>query len=124
MYRVNPFTYFVEGFLGTALANAKATCDANEYLSFDAPAGSDCGKYMKNFSDQTGGFLLDPSATDKCEYCPIGTTNQFLSYVNIDFANRWRNWGFMWVFIIFNLGAAVFFFWLARVPKTKKSKTG
>ena len=122
MYRVNPFTYFVEGFLGTALANAEARCDDNEYLTFDAPAGSSCADYMADYSAAAGGFLRDPGATDECAYCPIGNTDQFLSAVSVDFANRWRNWGIMWVFVAFNVAAAVFFFWLARVPKTKKGK--
>ncbi|TQN73727.1 ZEB2-regulated ABC transporter 1, partial [Colletotrichum shisoi] len=71
MYRVNPFTYFVEGFPGTALANARASC---------AP-------------------------------------DDFLASVNVDFANRWRNFGIMWAFVVFNVAAAFLLYWLARVPK-------
>ncbi|KAH6871435.1 multidrug resistance protein CDR1 [Thelonectria olida] len=101
MYRVNPFTYFVEGFLGTALADAPASCDDNDYISM------------------AGGFVADPDAADSdlCEYCAISETNRFLKLVNINFDNRWRNFGIMWVFIIFNIFAAAGLYWLARVPK-------
>lgn len=121
MYRCNPFTYFVEGFLGTALANASATCAKNEYLRFEPPNGSTCGEYMADFIGQRGGFLMDPDATSSCEFCQLDKTNTFLTGVNIEFDNRWRNFGLMWVFVIFNLAAAVFLYWLARVPKAKKS---
>lgn len=123
MYRVNPFTYFVEGFLGTALANASARCDSYELLRFDAPSGSTCAEYMSDYMDMAGGFLANPNATGECEFCPLADTNTFLAAVSIDFDNRWRDWGLMWVFIAFNFAAATFFFWLARVPKTKKSTT-
>jgi flagellar biosynthesis/type III secretory pathway M-ring protein FliF/YscJ len=32
---------------------------------------------------------------------------------------RWRNFGLLWVYVVFNIFAAVFFYWLARVPKNK-----
>jgi ATP-binding cassette, subfamily G (WHITE), member 2, PDR len=34
---------------------------------------------------------------------------------------RWRNFGIMWLFIVFNVAGALFLYWLTRVPK--KSKT-
>ncbi|KAL5615982.1 hypothetical protein FOBRF1_004730 [Fusarium oxysporum] len=121
MYRCNPFTYFVEGFLGTALANAKATCAANEYLQFEPPNGSTCGDYMMQYIKDRGGFVRDRDDTSLCEFCQLDQTNNFLNGVNINFDNRWRDFGLMWVFVIFNLGAAVFLYWLAHVPKVKKS---
>lgn len=124
MYRVNPFTYFVEGFLGAALANARATCASNEWLLFNAPDGTTCGNYLESYLSVAPGFLEDSSATDQCRYCQIGETNTFLSGVNIHYANRWRDFGLMWVFTMFNLAAAIFLYWLIRVPKAKKSKTG
>ncbi|KAF4917720.1 ZEB2-regulated ABC transporter 1 [Colletotrichum viniferum] len=70
-YRVNPFTYVVEGFLGTSLANAPVHCAANE----------------------------------------------FVKGINVDFANRWRNFGLMWAYCIFNMAAAALLYWLLRMPK-------
>lgn len=122
MYRVNPFTYFVEGFLGTALANADASCASNEFVVFNAPKGTTCAEYMQSYIDTAGGFLDNPDASEQCRYCPISETNTFLAGVNIDFSNRWRNFGIMWAFVVFNLIAATWLYWLARVPKKSKVK--
>ncbi|KAL2755434.1 hypothetical protein ACRALDRAFT_1082331 [Sodiomyces alcalophilus JCM 7366] len=124
MYRVNPLTYVVEGFLGTTLANAPVQCDPTEVVSLVAPNGSTCAEYMSGFMSFAGGQLVGGSAesSEECLYCPMAQTNEFLASINIDFANRWRNFGFLWVYIAFNIVAAFFFYWLARVPK--KSRWG
>ncbi|KAJ4152410.1 Multidrug resistance protein [Fusarium falciforme] len=96
MYRVNPFTYFVDGFVGTALSNAPATCSDNEFVFFNLPNSTTCGEYMKSYIDKAGGFVQDSSATGECRFCQISETNAFLSHVSISFANRWRNFGLMW----------------------------
>ncbi|KAK7425746.1 Multidrug resistance protein [Neonectria magnoliae] len=125
MYRVNPFTYVVEGFLGTSLANAPVSCATEEFLDFNAPSGSNCGEYLEPFMKTAGGYLKDKT-TSACEYCAMADTNDFLSGINISFDHRWRNFGFMWVYCIFNIAAALGLYWLARVPKNsfkKKSST-
>ncbi|KAH7017092.1 ABC-2 type transporter [Ilyonectria destructans] len=121
MYRVNPFTYVVEGFLGTSLANAPMACAPKELVKFEAPSGSTCGEYLATFLDTTGGYLTDNN-TSSCEYCAMSQTNTFLSAIHVNFANRWRNFGFMWVYIIFNIAAALGLYWLVRVPKNKFKK--
>jgi ATP-binding cassette, subfamily G (WHITE), member 2, PDR len=126
MYRVNPFTYLVEGFLGTSLANAGVHCAPNEFITFYAPNGSTCGEYLSTYSSTygTGGYLLEESATGnaQCQWCPISSTNQFLSGVNIFFDNRWRDFGLLWVFCVFNIGATFLLYWVSRVPKNTKAK--
>ncbi|KAF5582745.1 ABC transporter CDR4 [Fusarium pseudocircinatum] len=99
MYRVNPFTYIIESSMGTSLGNAPMFCATN-------------GKE---------GYLADPKATE-CMYCAVSNTNQFLASVSISYGNRWRDFGIMWAFCIFNLCIAFLFYWLARVPKNKKVK--
>ncbi|KAH6849603.1 ABC-2 type transporter-domain-containing protein [Chaetomium sp. MPI-CAGE-AT-0009] len=124
MYRVNPFTYVVEAFLGTTLANAPVECASNEILTFAPPNGSTCAEYMADYISAAGGHLIMSSgeSTDECRFCTISNTNAFLASINVDFENRWRNFGFLWVFIIFNIVAAAFLYWLARVPKNRKIK--
>ncbi|KAK2687582.1 hypothetical protein QWA68_013529 [Fusarium oxysporum] len=122
MYRVNPFTYFVEGFLGTAVARASARCASNELLTFKPPNGSTCGDYMQDYISSADGFLVDAGSTTECQFCPISNTDNFLGVVNIFFENRWRDWGILWAFIVFNIVVATFLYWLARVPKNKKTK--
>ncbi|KAH6986775.1 ABC-2 type transporter-domain-containing protein [Ilyonectria destructans] len=121
MYRVNPFTYVVEGFLGTSIANAPVTCAAEELVTFSAPSGSTCGEYMVSFLDEFGGYLVDTNTSD-CQYCAVADTNTFLKTINVSFSNRWRDFGLMWVYCIFNIAVAISAYWLFRVPKTKSKK--
>ncbi|KAF1353963.1 ABC-2 type transporter-domain-containing protein [Delphinella strobiligena] len=119
MYRVSPFTYLVEGMLSTAVANTAVECAANEYLKFSARNGQTCGEYMTDYIATYGGYLKD-NATSTCEYCSIADTNVFLSAVSASYDHRWRDFGIMWAFIIFNICGALFFYWLVRVPKTSR----
>ncbi|KAG7126348.1 ABC multidrug transporter A-1 like protein [Verticillium longisporum] len=121
MYRINPFTYIIESLLGTSLGNAPMYCASNEFVRFSAPNGSTCAEYTSGYLSQAGGYLADPDSTD-CRYCTISETNTFLASVNVSFEHRWRDFGLMWVFCIFNVFMAMFFYWLARVPKNKKAK--
>ncbi|KAL1880537.1 hypothetical protein VTK73DRAFT_5550 [Phialemonium thermophilum] len=78
MYRVNPFTYIVESFLGTSLGNAPMYCASNEFVHFVASNGSTCAEYASQYLSQVGGYLLDPDSTE-CQYCAMNETNQFLA---------------------------------------------
>ncbi|KAK2040972.1 ABC-2 type transporter [Colletotrichum somersetense] len=124
MYRVNPFTYVAEGFLGTSLANAAVECAANEYVTFAAPNNQTCGQYLADYISVAGGYVADPNAGNGalCQYCAIATTNDFLRGINVYFGNRWRDFGFMWVYTIFNIAMIVLIYWLARVPKKSRVK--
>ncbi|ETN39195.1 uncharacterized protein HMPREF1541_05418 [Cyphellophora europaea CBS 101466] len=122
MYRVNPFTYLVDGLLSTTLGQAPVRCAANEYFSFNSPAGVSCENYMRPYMEVSGGYLLDPGVEGRCEYCPLDSTDQFLATVNADFGRRWRNFGLLWVYVAVNLAAAVGFYWLFRVPSRKRGQ--
>jgi ABC-type multidrug transport system permease subunit/ABC-type multidrug transport system ATPase subunit len=119
MYRVSPFTYLASAMLSTAVANVDVTCADNELLHFDPPGGSTCADYLKNYMAAAGGRLLNPEATQDCTFCSLADTNGYLAQVNISYDDRWRNFGIMWAFIIFNIFAALGLYWLVRVPKKK-----
>lgn len=122
MYRVSPFTYIVSAILSTGLANAKVVCSKVEYTTFDPPtAGQTCAQYLEDYIQASGGgYLREPNATSGCEFCTMSTTNQYLATVDIDYSDRWRNFGIIWAYTIFNAFAACFLYWYFRVPKTKK----
>lgn len=122
MYRVSPFTYLVEGMLSTGIANQAVTCATNEYLTFNPPSGETCKTYMAEYIKYAGGYLADPSATSNCQYCTYDSTNVFLEAVSASYAHSWRDFGILAVFIVFNMAAAVFLYWLARVPKKSKAE--
>jgi ATP-binding cassette subfamily G (WHITE) protein 2 (PDR) len=122
MYRVSPFTYLVDAMLSVGVANTNVVCAANELRHFNSPAGQTCGDYMQTYIQTYGygGYLTNPDTIGNCSYCSFDSTNQFLTLISSSYSNRWRNFGILWVFIIFNAFAAVFLYWLVRVPKKSK----
>lgn len=120
MYYASPFTYLVEGLLSSSVAGAPVRCADNEYLRFVAPAGKTCGQYMAQYIQAAGGYLLDEGAS-RCQFCAISNTDTYLALVSIYYKHAWRDFGLMFVFILFNIAAALGIYWLARVPK-KESK--
>ncbi|KAK4118926.1 hypothetical protein N657DRAFT_684870 [Parathielavia appendiculata] len=122
MYRVSPFTYLVSAMLSTAVANTDVVCAANEFLHFAPPDGLSCGEYMAPYISQFYGYLEDTANTTMCSYCTISKTNVFLASVQSSYDDRWRNFGILWAYIIFNILAALGLYWLVRVPKKKLGK--
>ncbi|KAL8735882.1 MAG: hypothetical protein Q9181_002631 [Wetmoreana brouardii] len=120
MYRVSPFTYLINGMLSTGLANTNVTCSDIEYATFNPPSDQTCGQYMESFTIRKGGYVLNPEATSQCKFCTASDTNVYLARLSAQYSTRWRNFGIMWAFIVFNVAAALFFYWLARVPRKQK----
>jgi ATP-binding cassette, subfamily G (WHITE), member 2, PDR len=117
MYHVSPATYLVSGVMSTSIHGSKVVCASNEELQVMPPVNMTCAEFLGPYASASGGQMLNPSATDMCRYCPLSTTGQFLANFNIDYADRWRNFGLLWVYIGFNVVAAMVIYWLLRVPK-------
>ena len=120
MYRVSPFTYLVDGMLSTGLANTHVHCSSIEYSTIQPRPNETCSQYLASYSNITGGYVNNPEATQDCQYCAASSTNTYLAQISSSYGHRWRNFGIMWAFIIFNVFAALFFYWLARVPMMQK----
>ncbi|KAF8230823.1 putative ABC transporter [Tricholoma matsutake] len=119
---ISPFTYFVDSILSVGVANAPTRCSSIEVRHFNPPSGQTCGQYLQAYMAAHDGSLANPNAASDCQFCEMTTTNTFLAQVNSNYDLRWRNFGLLWVFIIFNIVAAVFLYWLARVPKGSRVK--
>ncbi|KAK9244771.1 ABC-2 type transporter-domain-containing protein [Lipomyces tetrasporus] len=122
MYRVSPFTYLVDAMLSVGVANTQVQCSAIELLSFDPAVNTTCGEYMAPYMSISGGQVLNPDATSECKFCSVSSTNTFLASVASSYAHRWRNFGLIWVYIVFNVFGAIALYWLMRVPKRFKKK--
>ncbi|RDA82442.1 hypothetical protein CP532_4514 [Ophiocordyceps camponoti-leonardi (nom. inval.)] len=122
MYRVSPFTYLVSGMLSAGVANVDVVCADNEVLHMTAPANQTCGDFLGTFAQASGGRVLNPDESGGCSYCPLASTNSFLASVSSNYDDRWRNFGLLWVYIGFNIVAALGVYWLARVPKKSLGK--
>lgn len=78
-----------EGLLVTAVGRTSVVCSAQEYLQFQPTNGQSCETYMQPYISAAGGYLLDPQATDTCNFCQIADTDVFLSSFAMSYNNRW-----------------------------------
>lgn len=123
MYRVSPFTYWIGGIVGTELHAREITCSAKETNTFDPPSGMTCGQYLQPLLAQAPGKLQNPDATSQCRYCGVSDADQLLASSNIFWSERFRNFGIMWAYIVFNIFMAVVLYYLFRVKKWNKGSS-
>jgi ATP-binding cassette, subfamily G (WHITE), member 2, PDR len=120
MYRVSPLTYILEGLAIAGLANAKVTCADLEVVHIPIPqslGNLTCADYLVPYVSSVGGRLLNPLERTMCEYCPFWDTNSLLAMFGMEVHHRWRNVGFVAVYIVFNVAATFGVYRLARVAK-------
>ncbi|KKZ62227.1 hypothetical protein EMCG_03289 [[Emmonsia] crescens] len=125
LYRASPFTYLVSAMLSTGLAGADIVCEPVEFLRFNPIANQTCEQYLAPFRElyPPKGYLENPLATIDCGFCALEKTDSFLASIGSSYVEAWRNFGLMWVYIMFNIAGAVLIYWLTRVPKKAKAKT-
>jgi len=119
MYRVSPFTYWIGGIVSTQVHDLPITCSTSEASIFSPPSGQTCAQYLAPFLKQAPGTLQNPDATADCRYCSLSTGDQYVAASNIYYSERWRNYGIVWAFILFNVFVAIFTYWAFRVKKWK-----
>ncbi|KAJ5566187.1 hypothetical protein N7535_007825 [Penicillium sp. DV-2018c] len=117
MYRVSPFTYWIGGMAGTQVHNRQIICSPAELSVFNPPSGQTCFQYLEKYVTAAGGNLLNPDATSQCKYCSLRVADQFLATAGIEYGDRWRNFGIMWAFILFNIFVATLMYYLVRVKR-------
>jgi len=117
MYRLSPFTYWISGIASTQLHSREVDCSVSETSIFSPPAGRNCGEYLQSYLATAPGYLLNPEDTASCHYCAFRNADIYISGSGIYWSDRWRNFGIMWAFIIFNLFGAVILYYLFRVRK-------
>jgi ABC-type multidrug transport system permease subunit len=97
------------------MSNKQVICSATEYVTLDPPSGQTCASYMQEYISMAGGYLSNPDATSDCSFCALSSTNTFLASFDIFYKDRYRAFGLLWVYILFNAAAGVGLYWLARV---------
>ncbi|KAG2131009.1 ABC-2 type transporter-domain-containing protein [Suillus clintonianus] len=118
MYRVSPFTYFIEGLLGQAIGGNNINCAPHEFVPVIPPSGSTCSQYLDPFMSYAGGYLADPSATSTCFFCPYRTTDEYMfSAFNIKASHDWRDLGIMMGITAFNVFAIFTLTYICRIRK-------
>lgn len=107
MYRISPLTYLTAALAGVGLYGRQVHCGSTEVTRFDAPANETCWSYMAKYLDTAPGQLLNPQATESCEYCPLTGADQFLSAYGVSYDERWRNSGIIWGFVALNVSSSL-----------------
>ncbi|OAP58970.1 hypothetical protein AYL99_06267 [Fonsecaea erecta] len=115
MYHASPYTYLMSGYISNAIHGTRVVCTAQEINVFQPPLGQTCMEYAGAFVQQQFGYLLNPDAMSNCQYCRYSSGDQYLVTRNMDYGDRWRNFGLMCVYISFNAGIAFPLFYLAKI---------
>lgn len=84
LYWLDPFHYLFGGILTPVIWDVQVECTANELVSFHSPADQTCGEYMADFLSSSPGYLVDPSATSSCQYCPYSRGSEYAKTFNIN----------------------------------------
>ncbi|AEO69668.1 uncharacterized protein THITE_2120354 [Thermothielavioides terrestris NRRL 8126] len=115
MYYVSPFTYWISGIVSTALHGRAVECSAAETLSFNPPPNMTCAEYLQPLAGVAQGTLQNPWDREACRYCSFSVADQYLAGVDIFWADRWRNFGIMWAYIVFDIVVAIGLYYVFRV---------
>lgn len=103
LYQLVPFTRLISGLVSTELHGIQVECTDQELNRFTAPPGQTCGEYMSAFFASGGpGYIVNDQTSD-CGYCAFKTGDQFYSQFDINFDERWRDFGILTAFIGSNL---------------------
>jgi ATP-binding cassette, subfamily G (WHITE), member 2, SNQ2 len=105
----------IGGVLAATLDGVQVQCANEETAHFNAPPGQTCLQYAGAFADQAGGYLLNPDASNNCMYCPYSNGNQYLSTLNIQASEKWRDFGIFLLFVFSNYFLVYFFIYTVRV---------
>ena len=122
MYRISPLTYIVSALMAAGTAGAKVVCSEREYLYMEPPANMTCLEFLGPYASVAGGTILTPNSTTICQFCSMSDTDKFLGSIHSHLGDVWRNFGLIWVYVIFNIGAALCLYWIIRVPKSWNKK--
>ncbi len=67
------------------------------------------------FSSGGFGYITNPDAALNCEYCRYLNGDQYLATINIYWESRWRDFGYLCAYILFNFAMVFFFTWAFRI---------
>lgn len=117
MYRVSPYTYFVETFVSILLHNWEIKCDMSEMVPGQPLTGQSCGQFMEAFIEEYGGYLHNKNTFTVCAYCTYTVGDDFLKNENMSYDHVWRNFGIEWAFVGFNFFAMFAGYYLTYVAR-------
>ena len=103
MWKVSPYTYFVQNLVGIALHDKPVVCRKKELTYFQPPQNMTCGKYMETFLSRSTGYVANPDAMSDCAYCIYTVGDDYLHHISASYSYLWRNFGIYFAYICFNI---------------------
>jgi ATP-binding cassette subfamily G (WHITE) protein 2 (SNQ2) len=124
LYWLSPYQYTIGVLATTQYHQMPIQCVPGEFSVFPPPPGLTCGKYVEPMLNAGApGYLVDPSSTTLCQYCPISSGDDFIKYqLNLEWSQRWRDFGILCFLLVFNWFMLFVWFWLKS--RTKRQKRG
>ncbi|KAG2177326.1 hypothetical protein INT43_007983 [Umbelopsis isabellina] len=105
VYWLDPFHYYIEGLTVNELDGFQVHCSESDLYLFNPPAGQTCGQYTQQFLTNAPGYIDNPNDTSNCGYCPYKEGNDYFNTLGWSASNKWRNFGIIVAFWIFNIAA-------------------
>ncbi|CAI4331039.1 BAQ_1a_G0008910.mRNA.1.CDS.1 [Saccharomyces cerevisiae] len=118
MWKASPYTYFIQNLVGIMLHKKPVVCKKKELNYFNPPNGSTCGEYMKPFLEKATGYIENPDATSDCAYCIYEVGDNYLTHIGSKYSYLWRNFGFYWIYIFFNIIAMICVYYVFHVRQS------
>ncbi|SCU78746.1 LADA_0A07316g1_1 [Lachancea dasiensis] len=115
MWKASPYTYFVQNTVGIVLHDKPVICRAKEMSYLNPPSGQTCGEFLKDFLAMATGYVENPNATENCGYCLFTVGDDYLNQISSSYSHIWRNFGFFWVYICFNIVGMVALYYIFHV---------
>ncbi|KAG0681361.1 ATP-binding cassette transporter snq2 [Pichia californica] len=115
MWRLSPFTYFINNMIALLVHDRPVTCGSTEYSILDPPAGETCGEYLESFFTNNNGYVSNPNDTSSCEICQYSVGDEYLHESGMSYSYIWRNVGIYCGYIAFNFGSMVALYYVLRV---------
>ncbi|KAL2828234.1 ABC drug exporter AtrF [Aspergillus cavernicola] len=118
MYYLNPVTWWIRGAISAVFPSVVISCSTTETTLFNPPPGSTCSDYASDFVSYAGvGYLVNPAATQHCQYCPYADGAEYMGTLNVKDGDKWRSFGIFLAFVIMNWFLVYFFVYTVRVKR-------
>ncbi|KAI9474016.1 MAG: ABC-2 type transporter-domain-containing protein [Benjaminiella poitrasii] len=119
MYWLDPYHYVIEGLVVNVMDSVPVVCQNDDFYQIPVPPGQTCGEYMSDFFNSGGlGYVANNGSLDMCNYCPYSLGNDYYeARIGWKFSYRWRDFGILCAFSIFNVFAFMVFVFLFRKAK-------
>ncbi|KAI7907656.1 ABC-2 type transporter-domain-containing protein [Cokeromyces recurvatus] len=119
MYWLDPYHYVIEGLVVNVMDSVPVICQDDDYYKIPLPPGQSCGDYMSDYFKDGGlGYVANNASTEICNYCPFSQGNDYYeARIGWSFDYRWRDFGILCAFSIFNVFAFMAFVFMFRKAK-------